>query len=326
MSVGPTPVGARPVWQRAGSSHRLLLVLAALPLLAVTLLPPVLERLTQAEHTLRTRPGERRTVELIAVAPAVPGDLDLVLVLDQTGSYDDDLPAIRSLTPQLVARLDRETDLRFGLVGFDAAPNHKYANHQYEVHVPITSEFAGLQRAVDRLSASGGGDEIWLTALDQTLLDFTFRPDAQVVVLVATDEPSIELDGVDESVVAAAYRDAGIRLIGLVPHEVRLDQLEAITAATEGTIEQVDASSTDLDDAVLRGLETLPVDIEPELESGCPVEDVVIAPRQMIGLKAGTEIPVTVEFTVLDSAPAGETQCTVALGADGLTFVLKVER
>lgn len=294
-------------------------VLMLLALLAAAT-PAAVELFDRLTFDTRASAGTRGTVDVDLVAPTLPGQLDIVLVLDQSGSYADDLPQLRGRLPELAqGSLASNSDLQFGIAGFNSDPA------AYQVHLPLTNDPSEVRRVLERISTSGGETELWLHALDQVLDDFAFRPDSQVVVLLATDEPSGILDSVDPGVVAQRYSDRQVRVVGLIPANESLTQVTSITAQTGGSVEDVARDSSDVEQAILRGLDNLPVDIVPRLDQSCPLTQATFNPAEIRDVAPGAELQLRLDYQVDDTAETGNFTCTVQTGSAATTsFVLRV--
>jgi Mg-chelatase subunit ChlD len=103
-----------------------------------------------------TAPGESRTVEretpdLYALFESLSRDgLDLVLVIDSTGSMGPVIAAAKAQCQSLVRRLRRLVPaFRVGLVTYDDGAR---------LRVPLTRSAEELQKGLDMVAAAGGGD------------------------------------------------------------------------------------------------------------------------------------------------------------------------
>lgn len=280
--------------------------------------PGVAEVYDATTYDVATSAGESGSVEISLTAPRLPGLLDIVLVLDQSGSYRNDLPALRQQLPVLVAALSSESDLAFGLVGFNSDPS------AFTVHLDLTSEVSAVSSAVAGLDAGGGDVELWLDALDRVLVETRFRPGTQAVVLLATDEESGVIDGQTAEEIARRYSDAGVRVVALVPSAISLVQAEVVVAQTGGTVETVAADSSDIEVAILRGLEDLPVDLVPSVDPGCPITADRFNPSTIEQAQPGTEFRIQLDYTVDMTAPDERVTCVVSAGEASTSFELRI--
>jgi hypothetical protein len=110
--------------------------------------------------------------------------LDLAIAFDDTGSMDNELKSLQLKFKDLANKINSNRfDARYSLVTLKADNVTTVANW--------TSDADSFSKAIGKLSASGGdsGPENSLLGIE-TVLSFGFRPDAQKIILVVTDEPS----------------------------------------------------------------------------------------------------------------------------------------
>lgn len=127
--------------------------------------------------------------------------LDVLLLQDLSGSFDDDLPTVRRLVPNLVSALQkRQPDSTFGVASFTDKPIDPFGisgDYVYRLNQQQTTDATAIQSTVNNLTVretSGGafdGPEAQLEGLLQTALrsqsEIGFRDSARRVVVVATD-------------------------------------------------------------------------------------------------------------------------------------------
>ena len=127
--------------------------------------------------------------------------LDVFLLQDLSGSFDDDLPTVRRLVPNLVSALQkRQPDSTFGVASFTDKPIAPFGisgDYVYRLNQQQTTDATAIQSTVNNLTVrdgSGGefdGPEAQLEGLLQTALrsqsEIGFRDSARRVVVVATD-------------------------------------------------------------------------------------------------------------------------------------------
>src|SRR5690606_11855533 len=97
--------------------------------------------------------------ELAWLRDRASGELDLVFLVDETGSMGPYIEQVKARLLELVAALRRMPlcrSLRLGLVTYRDHPpqDHTYASRT----VPLTDEIAAIEAEVRKLTASGGGD------------------------------------------------------------------------------------------------------------------------------------------------------------------------
>jgi hypothetical protein len=89
--------------------------------------------------------------------------VDVVFLIDNTGSYVDDLPNIQAQMTTIINRLTGAfSDIRLGLAtfrDFPFAPFGDAGDFAYNPVLPLQSDTAAFLRAVNALVANGGADE-----------------------------------------------------------------------------------------------------------------------------------------------------------------------
>lgn len=116
------------------------------------------------------------------------GALDLVLVVDTTGSMGDEMSYLQAELNAIITRLKRDAgnlDVRVGLV-FYRDQGDDYVTRSF----PLSQDMGGVQSTLDRQDADGGGD--MPEAIDRALIaadDMQWRPEAAKAVLLISDAP-----------------------------------------------------------------------------------------------------------------------------------------
>ncbi|MDZ7337604.1 MAG: VWA domain-containing protein [candidate division KSB1 bacterium] len=118
----------------------------------------------------------------------VKGFADVVFVLDRSGSMESCIEAVKNHIGTFVNSLVSDprlssVDWRVGFVAFDDSDFYV---------LDFTRDITRFQNGLDAFDT--GGSELTLPALD-VALDFAWRPEAQRVVILFTDEP---MDGGEE--------------------------------------------------------------------------------------------------------------------------------
>ena len=130
-----------------------------------------------------------RTLEI-----GVPGQahrasaMDLVLVIDTTGSMGDEMEYLQAELDSIVTRMKREAgnvDLRIGVIVY------RDAGDDYVVRsAPLTSDVASIREMLSEQRADGGGDIP--EAMDQAVAAaerMQWRPEAAKAMLLVADAP-----------------------------------------------------------------------------------------------------------------------------------------
>jgi len=168
-----------------------------------------------------------------------PIPLDIVFVLDTTGSMGEEIERLKTTIEIIYDNLDLATPrpkLRFGLVLY------KDQGDQYVVrHYPLTENLNDFRKALSQASAAGGGDEPedLESALETTVSDaMDWNPDGVRLAFIITDAPAQTYNGVfgyDSAVKSA--REKGIKIHSVGTGGLPLEgeyQLRQISQATRG--------------------------------------------------------------------------------------------
>ena len=165
--------------------------------------------------------GQKSAVEVSLDAPAAErrARLDLVFLIDATGSMADEIDklktTLRSITAD-VARLPTRPDICFGLVAYrDRGDAFLVRAHD------LTNDLDGfLNGALGPLQATGGGDypEAMNEALHETVHHISWRGDGatRMVVLLADAPPHLDYGGplYDEDMMAALGKGIKVFSVG----------------------------------------------------------------------------------------------------------------
>jgi Integrin beta chain VWA domain len=120
---------------------------------------------TPPSVTATLAPGESLTVEKTVTLPAVPPKLDLVLDVDLSGSYGDDLPNIKALSPGIFDAVRAGVaDSEFGLVSFVDYPFSPWGasstgDYAYQRDQDLTADKTTWVNSVNAMTLHFGGDE-----------------------------------------------------------------------------------------------------------------------------------------------------------------------
>ena len=171
------------------------------------------------QATTVLRRGQKSAVELTldAKRPAQRARLDLVFLIDATGSMADEIgklkATLRSIADE-VARLPSQPDTCFGLVAYRDIDDAFVTRR-----VDFTNDLASFQGALNALQADGGGDypEAMNEALHETVHRLSWRGDGatRLVILLADAPPHLDYGGpqYDDDMLAALGK--GIKLFSV---------------------------------------------------------------------------------------------------------------
>ena len=165
--------------------------------------------------------GQKSSVEIVLDARAAEprARLDLVFLIDATGSMADEIDklkaTLRSISAE-VARLPSQPDLCFGLVAYrDRGDAFLLRSHDFTGDV---GDF--LRDALRPLRAAGGGDyaEAMNEAFHETVHNLSWRGDGatRMVVLLADAPPHLDYGGpsYDEDMLAALGKGIKVFSVG----------------------------------------------------------------------------------------------------------------
>ena len=203
--------------------------------------------------------------------------LDVVFLIDQTGSFKDDIDTLQSEARAVAAALDaRGLDVAVGVAGFGDYGNDGDDGDVFILHRDISKDGDAFVAALDALAELHGGDapEAQYQALQQATSEFSWRTGALRVILLATDAPFHNSD--TESAYLGAGREAvllhlereGVVVIGLQSGDdaTAAQQLEELALVTGGSSHQLDLSSSGIAMAIEDGLDDALAIVDVRLE------------------------------------------------------------
>jgi alpha-tubulin suppressor-like RCC1 family protein/Mg-chelatase subunit ChlD len=141
------------------------------------------------------------------------GDVDVVFVIDTTGSMEDDIDAVKDFTVDFINLLQQSTSsYRFALVTYRDFPSHTGDPTDYpsRLDLDFTDDLFDIAAAIDGIQVDGGGDtpESVFSGLITGISGVDWRPAVQKVVVQLGDapphEPEPETGYTRNDVVAAA--------------------------------------------------------------------------------------------------------------------------
>ena len=122
-----------------------------------------------------------------AIDQTTASSVDLVLVVDASGSMGQEISAVQNELTTLVSKLSSEIpDLRIGIIIYGWGKYSEYPAESSNNFVELTNEFDDLKEFINSLYASGG-TEPWGDAL-QYINGWDWRETAQKLVIIVGDE------------------------------------------------------------------------------------------------------------------------------------------
>ena len=279
--------------------------------------------------------GSTATVTVDVRLPAAGVNaLDIVFLIDQSGSYSDDIDTLQAQASRIIDDLNgRDIDARFGVAGFADFPVGFYGgtgDTAYRLYQGLTSDAGSVKSAIERLDhpLMHGADEpeSQLEALFQVATglgrdvnrdgDFAdpedvrpssvgWREGALPVVMLATDAPFHDrarepsYPGPTKEETLSALTERGLIVFGLQSGRssgARRD-IQEVATATGGRTFQLDSASSTIADTIARALTDALSSLDVSLEPIAGGEWVTrIDPESQTG-EPGDTVTFTVNLT-----------------------------
>jgi PKD repeat protein/lysophospholipase L1-like esterase len=172
-------------------------------------------------------------------------DIDVVFVVDTTGSMEDEIAQVRADLSDIVAQLAAATDsYRVAVVSYRDFPARTGDSIDYPSRVDqtFTEDLASIQDAIDALTAEGGGDdpETVFSGI-QAALELPWRPGVTKIALVIGDAPALSPEPLSNltaaQIVANSIAIDPVQVIGVDVANLNSNgALGEIAAGTGGSI------------------------------------------------------------------------------------------
>ena len=286
---------------------------------------------TPARVRVTLRPGASTQVSKNICIPTFPDKLDFMLVVDNTGSYGDDIFHLKSTGGNLAWAMangirnapGNVTDSVFGLAGFNDFPATPYNLHQQ-----LTFSIPDFVSAVDVMTASGGGDipEAQYEAFYQAATGAgrpnpgavaagqgaAWRPNATRIIALTTDatfhnsDTELGYPGIGKNATIAALVAQKVQVIGIKAPGTG-SELDDIVAATGGAITTTTASSSNIVTAVLGALANVKYGLTATPNADCPITFSYAPPAPQV--PSGTTY--VWNETITAPSAVGDYTCTV---------------
>lgn len=184
--------------------------------------------LVQAEHhgvysSVKWNGSDPLVLDVDAERATAAVDLDVVFVIDTTGSMSDEISRIKATLLSVTERvrgLDTPVDLRYGAVLY-----RDIGDEYLTRHTPLTPDVKAFDALLKGIQAGGGGDgpESLNQGLSIAVTEMDWRPDAAKMVFLVADAPP-HMDYQDDS----TYADAAFRAMtqGIRIHTVAASGLD----------------------------------------------------------------------------------------------------
>lgn len=150
------------------------------------------------------------------------GNVDMVFVVDSTGSMSDEIETVRTNLKTLVDQLTTDTSSwRVAVVSYRDFPKRTGIDGDFPSKVvqPFTDNVAAIEAGLDSLTAEGGGDfaETVLSGI-KTSIDLKWRPAVTKVTIVIGDAPAL-LEGGSEPF-------SGLTPAGIITESIAVDPVQ----------------------------------------------------------------------------------------------------
>lgn len=322
-------------------SLRVFVVVAVIAgMLATTGLAAANGAVEPAEVSYEMYPGTSVEVQKEVTTPTIPPLVDICLLEDETGSFNDDIGNLVAAAPGLYASVKTVSpDARFAVAGFQDYPWSPYGQSTDWVYHLLSSMspdeadwLAGIAALTAPLgagadtpeaqydaivAAAGPGTFVDPTLGEQNPCGWSGDPKVQRVLVVATDAPFHLPDGThvnDYASTVAALNAEDIILIGLKAGAAGTE-LDDLAAATGGSVQPLSSDGSNIADAILDALAELTTDVWWTQDCG-PALDVSLTPDVYYGVSGNTVLNFTETIAVPNSTPPGDYNCTVTFVAN----------
>ena len=257
--------------------------------------------------------GQTQNVQIDITVPAGGAHaIDVGFVIDQSGSYSDDITTLQTRAQDIVNSFRSRTDIdvQFGVAGFADFPQGDYGDEgdvEYRLYQGITDNSDALIEAIDKLNkplmSGNDGPESQYEALFRAAQEIGWRDGTLRILLLATDADFHDSDtdpsypGTGRRAVLATLAAENVIVIGLQSGGGgdATEHLQELAEATDGIVLSLDAASSQIVEAIVRGLDAALADVDVTLDVLAGQSWVTdVSPTVHKGVSGGQ----TVRFTV----------------------------
>ena len=271
------------------------------------------------------RPGGRTMIPTTVTAPVVVPDPDIVFLADTTGSMDPALANVRNALPSIMAKIGA------------AAPTARFAVAEYKeqrdgarvfgVNTALTADrtqvVTGAQQWLYNVGGGGNPQTDFLNAHHRLATGaVAWRPRGSRVIAwfgdARSNDPSVgrTLAATTSALAGARAKVVAIPITGTAaPGLDERGQASAITSATGGVL-MPGRAMNQVADAILAGIQSLPVTVAPKATCDQPVT-LVTYPLTSVKVRSGATAPFRVTVGARPDAVPGNYTCTVDFQVDG---------
>ena len=292
------------------------------------------ELVTMDDVRLSRGQTERMQINVTLPASSVNA-IDVGFVIDQSGSYEDDIATLqtraRNIVQSLRSRVD--VDVQFGVAGFADFPQGDYGDTgdvPYILYQDITGDPDALIAAIDKLNKPlmNGDDspESQYEALFRAAQELGWRDGSLRILLLATDNDFHDSDveprypGAGRQATLARLAEENVIVIGLQSGDssVAEERLQELAEVTGGSVLALDAASSQIVEAVASGLDTALADVDVTLDVLAGQSWVTgVAPTVHEDVSGGQTVSFTVSLTGQRGASVEDLPYNVYIWARG---------
>jgi hypothetical protein len=284
-----------------------------------------------AEVSYEMYPGTSVEVQKEVTTPTIPPVVDICLLEDETGSFDDDIDYLQAGTTAedlYNTIVGTSPDAQFAVAGFrdyDVAPYGSPGDWVYRLLSSMSPFLTDWLDGIGDLTAGGGNDvpeaqyDAIVAAADPSESGCGWREGVQRVLVVATDAPfHTPADGGphvnDHDSTLAALQAESIIVIGLKAGDAG-GELDALAAATGGSVQPLSDDGANIATAILNALAELTTDVWWTVECDAGL-NVSLTPEVVYGVLGNTTLDFVETIAVPNETDPGDYYCTVTFWAN----------
>ena len=291
--------------------------------------------LVTMDHVRLSR-GQTERMQINVTLPAGSVNaIDVGFVIDQSGSYEDDIATLQTRARNIVQSLRSRTDIdvQFGVAGFADFPQGNYGDTgdvPYRLYQDITGDSDALIAALDKLNKPlmNGDDspESQYEALFRAAQELGWRDGSLKILLLATDNDFHDSDveprypGAGRQATLARLTEENVIVIGLQSGDssAAAERLQELAEVTGGSVLALDAASSQIVEAVASGLDTALADVDVTLDVLAGQSWVTgVSPTVHEDVRGGQTVSFTVSLTGQRSASVEDLPYNVYIWARG---------
>lgn len=227
---------------------------------------------------IELQPGESMQIDKTLTTPEIPAKVDICMLVDETGSFLDDIHLQGPTADAIYAGIHPQADAYFAVAGFRDYPIEPFGfsgDYVYRLISTMSPDEAAWTAGINDLTASGGYDlpeaqydAIVLSAIgDDARQSCGWRDDPGVQrILVVVTDAEFHLPGPgkphinDEASTLAVLNAQGITVIGLKGIGAGTE-LDTLAAATGGSSHLLSSGGENIAQAILDGIREVTTDV-----------------------------------------------------------------